>query len=71
MLHLLLRSFPELGLTASFLLFAFHLEVLHTGSVSFHEGILPKSQSSLLMVITLPDVSLLAMTALLSGLASF
>lgn len=44
--------------------FTFHLKVLyfHTRGVSFHEGILSTSQSAPLMVITLPDVSLLAMT---------
>ena len=65
MLHLLFRSFPELvAQRASFLPVTFHLKVLpfHTRGVAFHEGVLSKSQSVPLMVITLPDVSLLTMT---------
>lgn len=68
MLHLLLRSFPEFLESLIFALY-FSLESIFLfshrgggGGVFFHEGILSKSQTASLMVINLPDVTLLTMT---------
>lgn len=65
MLHFLLESFPEFACSQSLVsaLFTWKLR-FHTGGVSFHGGILSKSQSASLMVIALPDVSLVTETPL-------